>query len=354
MKKPQRWVAKVSLFLGLFMVVGGALWTGVWAAEGALFPGLNELIRGALGFAGALGLLVVGNFVFHKLFGNRRDNVFLLYNDAVRRITEGDFGVKIPLDTQRAGGPWEEFHQLGQNLNTMADTLARMEDLRRQFVADVSHEFQSPLTSILGFAQALRADLPPAMRARYLGIIEDEARRLSRVSANLLKLNSLEDQAGPPDPARFALNAQLRQVIVALEPQWSARGLTVEAEGPPTSVEGNEELWTQAWTNLVHNAIKFTPPGGRITIRVLPGPPAVVDVEDTGIGLTPDQAARVFERFYKVDAARSAGDGAGSGLGLALVQRIATLHGARVEALSPGLGQGTTMRVSFGAEAPRG
>jgi signal transduction histidine kinase len=219
-----------------------------------------------------------------------------------------------------------------------------MEDLRRQFVADVSHEFQSPLTSILGFAEAMKAPLGEDLRRRYLGIIEAEARRLSRMSANLLKLNSLEDREGPPDPAPFFLDGQLRQVVVALEPQWTAKGLTVEADLVEAQVVGNEELLAQAWTNLLHNAIKFTPAGGLIRIRLVPGLPLTVDIEDTGIGLAPGEADRVFERFYKADSSRGA---EGSGLGLALVRRIVALHGGTVVALSPGLGQGTTLRVEL-------
>ncbi len=187
----------------------------------------------------------------------------------------------------------------------------------------------------------MKSPLPDELRSRYLGIIEAEARRLSRMSANLLKLNSLEDRDGPPDPSRFRLDSQLRQVLVALEPQWSAKSLQVEADLTETELDGNEELWTQTWTNLVHNAVKFTPEGGMVRVRIVPGPPLVVEVEDTGIGLAPEEAPRVFERFYKADSARSSADGvSGSGLGLALVQRIVTLHGAPGRSREPGLGTG--------------
>ena len=340
------WALRIGGMLALVFGVGAGAWIGVWEAEGSLLPGFEPLVRGLVAFALAIVAIAVTSFIMVKVLGRRRPDFFGAFNDAVQRITRGDYDVKIPLVERHQGDPGHPFNQLAENLNVMAGSLARMEELRRQFVADVSHEFQSPLTSILGFAQALQADLPAELRQRYLSIIADEARRLSRLSANLLKLNSLEDQDGPPDPAPFALGRQLRQVIVALEPQWAAKGLTVEADLAEVTVTGNEELWTQAWTNLLHNAVKFTPPGGRITVRV-GGAPLKVEVEDTGIGLTPEQAERVFERFYKADSARSTGEGNGSGLGLAMVQRIAILHGARVEALSPGLGRGTTLRVSF-------
>jgi two-component system phosphate regulon sensor histidine kinase PhoR len=305
---------------------------------------------GALWFSlAAVILLWIG---VGTLLGHRRPDVFGPFNEALLRIARGDYTVQIPVDGLREGGP-RQFHQMAENLNAMAGSLAKMEELRRQFVADVSHEFQSPLTSILGFAQALQSPgLSEALRVRYLGIVEAEARRLSRLADNLLRLNALEDRDGAPDPAKFRLDVQVRQVLVALEPQWSAKALYLDADLDDVETVGNEGLWAQVWTNLVHNAIKFTPEGGAITVRLRGGAGWTVEVEDSGIGLTAEQAARVFERFYKADVARSSlgapGQPAGNGLGLALVHRIVVLHGARVEVESPGLGRGAVFRVTSG------
>jgi signal transduction histidine kinase len=331
--------------------LGTLAWFGCWQGFGVFFTGIDPVWRGLAAFAAAFFVMFLFGWGLARVMGGRRPDVFGLFNEAFLRITQGDYKVQIPVSElgHRGGGPGDTFKIMAQNLNTMAGALARVEDLRRQFVADVSHEFQSPLTSILGFAEALKTgDLPDPLRQRYLEIIETEARRLSRVSANLLRLNALEDREGPPDPAPFRLDVQLRGVLVALEPQWSAKNLEIEADLTEVELIGNGELWTQVWTNLVHNAVKFTPPGGTLTVRIAAGPPLKVEVEDSGIGLAPGEADRVFERFYKAESARSRADTAsGSGLGLALVHRIVTLHGARVEALSPGLGQGTTLRVSF-------
>ena len=342
-------VLRIAGTLAFMGSIGGLAWWGGWQGFGVFFPGIDPVGRGLASFVVAFFVMFLFSWGLAAVMGSRRPDVFGLFNDAFLRITQGDYKVQIPLSElgHRGGGPGDTFKVMAENLNTMAGSLARMEDLRRQFVADVSHEFQSPLTSILGFAEAMKAQLPDDQRSRYLEIIEAEARRLSRMSANLLRLNSLEDRDGPPDPTPFRLDSQLRKVLVALEPQWSSKNLQVEADLTEVELVGNEELWTQTWTNLVHNAIKFTQAGGNIRVRIAAGPPLVVDIEDNGIGLAPEEAQRVFERFYKADSARSSAEVSGSGLGLALVHRIVTLHGAQVEALSPGLGKGTSMRVTW-------
>lgn len=331
----------------VFFLASGLVWAGFWSLSGLWFPTWNPIGSGVAAFWATLVVLIATAVLWGRRAGRRRPDVFGPFNEAFLRIARGDYTVKIPTETIEAGGPGIHFQTLAENLNAMAGALAKVEDLRRRFVADVSHEFQSPLTSILGFSQALRSEaLPGEIRLRYLGIIESEARRLSRLAEVLLRLNALEDREGPPDPVPFRLDVQLRRVLVALEPQWAAKGLEIGADLAEVEVVGNEELWTQVWTNLLHNAIKFTPAGGFVTVR-LGGHGPVVEVEDSGVGLAPGEDQRIFERFYKAEDSRSYDGVSGSGLGLALAQRIVTLHGATIKALSPGLGKGTTLRVSF-------
>jgi len=309
----------------------------------------NPVVLGLLEFWGTLGVLVALWVVLWPLFAkNQRPPMAQALIDTFARIGQGDFKAKIPPEELGDRRNLAMFGPVFDSINSMSEGLERMEALRRQFVADVSHEFQSPLTSILGFTQMLKTKGLPDEAVQYLEIIESETKHLSRLSENLLKLNALEDRDGPPEPRSFRLDVQIRRVLATLEPQWSAKGLEVEAELAATTVWGNEDLWSQVWINLVQNSIKFTPPGGNLRVRTVPGGNPVVEVIDTGIGLAPDESHRVFERFYKAESSRTHTEAAsGSGLGLALVHRIVTLHGGRVVALSPGLGQGTTMRVEW-------
>ncbi|MCW5952967.1 MAG: hypothetical protein KIT69_11995, partial [Propionibacteriaceae bacterium] len=254
---------------------------------------------------------------------------------ALDRISQGDFDVRIPSDGR---GPYAE---VVESVNKMARELDTLEQQRQEFVSNVSHEIQSPLTSIGGFAGLLRdPGLDEPTRQHYLDIISAECRRLSGLSDNLLRLSALDDAV--LGRTRFRLDEQLRDVILALEPQWSEKELAVQLEAGPVEVDADADLLRQAWTNLLHNAVKFTPAGGRVRVNVRAAEPGtIVEVSDTGIGIASAELPHVFERFYRADKARGVG---GSGLGLALAKRIVELHAGRITVASTP-GQGATFTV---------
>jgi two-component system, OmpR family, phosphate regulon sensor histidine kinase PhoR len=281
--------------------------------------------------------------------------------DAVRRLSLGDFSVRVDVATLHDAGPVREpLQQLATSLNVMAQELGETERMRREFVANVSHEIQSPLAAVLGYVETLkRDDLADADRARCLDVIETEARRLSRLSENLLRLSALESGARPIHPAAFRLDRQLREVLIACEPLWLGRSVDVELAGTagdgeaPPSVElmGDEDLLSQVWLNLVTNAVKFTGPGGRVRVELGADDAwATVCVADTGIGIEAGALPHIFERFYKADPARDRSQG-GSGLGLAIVRRIVDLHAGEV-AVDSQPGRGTRVRVRLPLASP--
>ncbi|CAI6085062.1 sensor histidine kinase [Cohnella sp. JJ-181] len=247
--------------------------------------------------------------------------------DAMSRMGKGDFNVNVEVNPRYAG----QYYEVVKNFKQMAADLGQIEDMRQQFVANVSHEIQSPLTSIKGFAQALKSDrLPEAQRQHYLDIIEAESERLSRLSDNLLKLTTLESKRPPYQPRVYRLDKQLRQVVLAAEPQWQSKRLELDIRLAECELEADEELLRQVWVNLLHNAIKFTPAAGALGISLtVTGGTAVVHVEDTGPGIAPEHLPRLFERFYKADKSRNRAAG-GSGLGLSIVQRIVQMHRGEV------------------------
>jgi signal transduction histidine kinase len=256
--------------------------------------------------------------------------------DALKRIAKGDFNVSL----NRQSGFNGQFGEFVQNINHMAHELKQIEQLRQEFISNVSHEFQSPLTSIRGFANALQNEgLSPDERRHYASIIEAESARLSKLSDNLMKLTSLESEHQPFEPREYRLDVQIRRIVLASEPQWLDKGLEMELDLPETTVTADEELMSQVWINLIHNSIKFTPVDGRITIAIERAKDRVaVRVADTGIGMSPDTQKRIFERFYMEDKARSGTNG-GSGLGLSIVKRIVELHHGDIRVTSaPGAG----------------
>ena len=164
--------------------------------------------------------------------------------DALRRIASGDFKVMLPLP-----GMWDDFRMgsLVEVINEMAADLGEMEIMRQEFISNVSHEIQSPLTSISGFARVLKdGDLSAAQRDYYLDIIEQESIRLSRLSDNMLKLASLDSEHHPFHPALFRLDKQLRQVIVVCEPLWSAKSIEVIAELQSVETKGISTFWDRS------------------------------------------------------------------------------------------------------------
>ena len=257
---------------------------------------------------------------------------------ATRSIQEGDFTVRLPEDG--AG----EIGELMRSFNGMADELSRTAYLQRDFISSVSHEFRTPISSIRGFAKLLQMPgLTGEQRQEYVSLIAQESDRLSRLSETLLRLSALEQQSGPASVSDFRLDEQLRQVILRLEPEWSAREIDWHLELADVSIRSDEELLNHVWVNLLQNAVKFSGQGGRIEVRVYKTDMAVVEVTDHGIGMDEATLSRIFDRFYQADGSRSR---EGVGLGLCLVKRILDMLDGTVKVRSKP-GQGSTFGVKL-------
>jgi signal transduction histidine kinase len=277
--------------------------------------------------------------------GKRRSgNVFGTLISTINSVSKGDFTVKIAYHKYFED---EQFLDLVESINHMTAQLNELETLRQEFISNVSHEIQSPLTSIRGFARALQdPDLPVDMRVHYLGIIETESVRLSKLSENLLKLTSLESKHHPFQPKPYRLDLQLKTTILACEPQWREKNIEVEAELTEHTVLADEEMMSQVWINLIHNSIKFTPQGGTIHVSLsYADKETVVRITDTGIGMDTEAQQHIFERFYKADKSRNR-DMGGNGLGLSIVKRIIDLHDGSITVHST-LGVGTAFHITL-------
>jgi len=224
--------------------------------------------------------------------------------------------------------------------------LRRLEQVRRDFVANASHELKTPLTSMRGFAETLLEDEPPPeLRRQFLRSIRNNTVRLQRLVDDLLDLSRLESGGWVARREEVDAVELARQVWSELEERAEKKGLTFEIEGEGLA-EADEQGLAQVLRNLLENSIQYTSEGGTIAVRVRSGPERVeIDVEDTGIGIPSSALPRIFERFYRADPARSREEG-GTGLGLAIVKHVVEAMDGRVEARST-LGKGTTIRVSL-------
>lgn len=290
------------------------------------------------------GLGIVFMFISVALFGliarPRQRAIWIEMMDAIRRIAKGDFNVTIKLDKHQG-----QVGQFIESINDMAYELKQVERLRQEFISNVSHEIQSPLTSIRGFASTLqREGLSLEEQRHYLSIIEKETTRLSKISDNLLKLTTLESEQQQLDSRSYRLDLQLESIVLACEPQWLEKELELELELPETEITANEGMLSQVWVNLIHNAIKFTPDHGSIKVILSPMEHQVkVRIEDSGVGISSEDQQRIFERFYKGDKQRTR-TAEGSGLGLSIVKRIVELHQGEIVVESR-LGEGSSFEV---------
>ena len=250
--------------------------------------------------------------------------------DAARTLADGDFSARVPSTKST-----REVAELSAAFNTMADELSAVETSRREFVANVSHELRSPITAISGYIEGMRDGvIPPADYDKYLGIVSDESKRLSRLIGELLALSRLEREDAALDMADFDVCDLLERVFLRRTGDLEQHHLDVDCDFDPEPcfVHADMARIEQVAVNLIDNAIKFTPDGGCITLRVrADGGLCTVTVADNGVGILPEDRPRVFERFFTADRAHTSGKG--TGLGLSICLRIMEMHGQRIRLL---------------------
>ena len=283
--------------------------------------------------------IIVGTILSHTV-GKRPLNVIREIDDATKEVVKGNFTVRLNEDIVA-----EELHSMAHNLNTMVRELSNTEILRKDFIENVSHEFQTPLSAIEGYAALLQnQSLTTQKRQEYAARILVNARRLSDLSGNILLLSRLEHQELEIQKETYALDEQIREAILLFETKWTQKELCLEVDLSAIRYKGNKELLMQVWQNLIGNAVKFVAQKGeiRITLRIEKND-VIVTVADNGIGMSEAVQKRIYEKFYQADTSRT---GIGNGLGLALAKRIVDLHNGTLTVASAE-GKGTMFTVTL-------
>lgn len=253
-----------------------------------------------------------------------------------------------PMKPVQPVGP-HEVQDLTRAFNSMIGRVESTQRSQRDFVANVSHELKTPLTSIQGFAQAILDDTAdtPETRKQAAQIIYNEAARMHRMALDLLDLARLE--AGTADLKMSSVNVKvlLRTIVEQFTPQAERLGIHLHLHLPADLPDliGDGDRLAQVFTNLVDNALKFTPIDGQVTLSAaVVGAGMEIAVTDSGRGVPSDALSRLFDRFYQVDASRAGGEGHGAGLGLAIVKEIVEAHGGRISVRSE-VGHGTRFEI---------
>ena len=266
-----------------------------------------------------------------------------IITEATSQIMQGDFSVRL---RHIKGVGVHGFNEIVDAINAMAAELSGTETLRTDFIANVSHELKTPLAVMGNYATMLQQPgLSEADRLEYAKAISEAARKLAQLITNILKLNKLENQQIFPQSQEFDLGEQLCQCLLVFEDAWEKKNLDIETDiQENVRIKSDPELLSLVWNNLISNAVKFTPMGGTIGVSLkTDGASVIVQVSDTGCGITPEVGRHIFEKFYQGDISHAT---QGNGLGLALVKRVVDIFSGEIGVQSV-CGQGSTFTVKF-------
>ena len=270
-------------------------------------------------------------FCFMGLFSYQLTKPLGQMAKAAKAFGKGDFSTRVNVTSN------DEIGELARAFNSMADSLAASEGMRRAFVANVSHELKTPMTTIAGFIDGiLDGTIPQERQPYYLNIVTVEVKRLSRLVTSMLALSRIDSGELKMVKTTFDISSTVLNTFLTFEQKLEQRRINVIGldELKPLSVEGDPDMLHQVVYNLVENASKFTNEGGDITVKTEDtGDEAVISITNTGEGIPPDQIGFIFDRFYKTDKSRSH-DKNGMGLGLYLVRSIIRQHGGDITAKS--------------------
>lgn len=269
-------------------------------------------------------------------------------NIAAKRVAEGQFDIDLPMQGT------EEIQSLSNSFQLMSRQLAKTEETRKEFIANVSHELRSPMTNIQGFLEGiLDGTIDQENQSKYLNIVLSETKRMSKLVRALLDLSRMEHQIAP-NLSNFDLHELIRRVIIAKVNVMENKKQTLDIGFPdaPLMVSADRDQIEQVLNNLIDNAIKYTPNGGNIAVHTKEnGQQVWTSVEDNGIGILPEDAPYVFDRFYMAQKAHTAGTG--TGLGLAICKKILDNHNQTIRLLPQTDGTRFEFSLNKAAETER-
>lgn len=247
--------------------------------------------------------------------------------DATKSFAMGDFSVRVPVFSD------DEVGELAKAFNQMAETLANSESMNRNFIANVSHELKTPMTTISGFIDGIiDGTIPPEKEQYYLGIVSTEVKRLSRLVKTMLDLSRIDSGKMVLRRARFDISNTIFVALLSFESKINEKKIEIRGleDSQPIFVDGDPDMIHQVLYNLLENAVKFTNVNGYIEIHAVEEPERVtVSIRNSGPGISPDDVKMIFDRFYKTDKSRSQ-DKNGMGLGLYIVKTMVQLHGGEI------------------------
>lgn len=297
-----------------------------------LFSGIHMVLVGfvlTIAIISILGVLLLARQLTRPL---------AQLTEATKQLAKEDYSYTLDIERQ------DEIGQLASSFNAMQLQLQHNNLARKAFISNVSHDFQSPLMNIQGYAGLLQTEELKPAHAEYVSIIDQEAKRLSSLTRQLLLLTSLDQPSYPLKKTNYQLDEQLKEVILKYYWRLEEHNLDLSYQLTPVTIYADKELLTNVWDNLLSNAIKYNRPNGNIDVSLtVENSSITIQFNDTGIGINEEDMQHLFERFYRVDKARKRD---GTGLGLSIVQQIIHLHDGDISVKSKA-STGTTFTIKF-------
>ena len=259
--------------------------------------------------------------------------------DTASKVAKGDFNVRVPIYFDK---PKSEMDFLAVNFNKMLTEISSLENMRNNFVADVSHEIKTPLSVVQGYADLLQnKNLSDEKRAEYTFRLSQAIESLTSLVTNILKLNKIENQ-GIIQKEKFSLDEQIRYCILSFEEKLDEKNININVDLDEITIKSDKALLEIVWNNLISNAVKYTPYGGTISIDLKKDKNGIiVRVADNGCGMSRETQKHIFDKFYQGDASHSQ---EGNGLGLALVKQVINMLDCKIEVKSD-IGKGSEFIV---------
>jgi signal transduction histidine kinase len=328
-----------GIFLGVLFLMSG-FHVGLVVLMNKL--GWNEIIQTVVPMV-YWGCVAVGLTLFTRMkIKSTYEEPLHKLAEATEQVANGDFSVYVP--TTHTSDRLDYLDVMILDFNKMVEELGSVETLKTDFVSNVSHEMKTPIAIIKNYAELLQTGKGTEVeRLEYARNIEEAAERLSGLITNILRLNKLEHQRIDPEIEAYDLCAQLEECILNYEEMWDEKDLELEVDMEEKAVvDADKSLMELVWNNLLSNAVKFTETGGKVTVRQTSSDGyAVVEVTDTGCGMSRESIRHIFDKFYQGDTSHSK---EGNGLGLALVSRILMLMDGEISVASEE-GRGSTFMV---------
>lgn len=318
------WRQYLVLFLGIM---------GVSACHLFIYMSQPHIDHQGIYLVLSMGMyLVVISFLMMILFSVYRRHLLMkpikMLGDAARMVAQGDFSVRIA--PQRQDGKKDEFEVLYEDFNSMTEELASTEMLKKDFVSNVSHELKTPIAVIQNYATILQSgSLTEEEKKEYIDKIGNASVQLAGLITNILQISRLENQKVAVNRSSYNLSEQLCRCALGFEQIWEDKNIELETNLDQEIVLFNDEsLLDIVWNNLLGNALKFTEPGGKVSIEARKEETAaIVRITDTGCGIDLQAQKHIFDKFYQEDTSHAT---KGNGLGLAMVKEIVDLVGGEI------------------------